>query len=423
MKGAWILFTILAVAFASDALRSQFDQFKATYGKSYSTQHENEHRFAIFKQSLARAAQSEADNHGSARFGVTQFSDLTPQEFRRSHLMPPSIFKANRTKVYADGPVPQSRASLSCSPDSTSYDWNSCGCVGGVRNQGQCGSCWAFSTAETVESYCALAGQALQPLSVEQIVDCDTTDDGCGGGLPSNAYGYIQQAGGLETEAEYPYTAGSGNSGTCQFVESEAICTVTGYQSISGESGLYAQTSSSSGGPVSVCLAAGTFQDYTGGVLTSCPTTIDHCVQLTGYNNYGGSGAYWIVRNSWGTSWGENGYIWIAIGSDLCSIGDEATVPSVSIIGGSTSTSDSDSGNDSASSSSGGDGDSSSSSSGSDNDMIMEDSDTRSTNSVAFLPFIIGGSAFVVILAAVGVAYARAQEKSKSHQYQPLATL
>jgi hypothetical protein len=98
--------------------------------------------------------------------------------------------------------------------------------------------------------------------------------------------------------SDYPYTAEGGASGSCNFKSSDVVATVTSYQSVSGESGLYQQASTA--GPVSVCVAADTWQTYTGGVITTCDTQIDHCVQLTGYANYGSSKAYWIVRNSWG---------------------------------------------------------------------------------------------------------------------------
>jgi len=95
------------------------------------------------------------------------------------------------------------------------------------------------------------------------------------------------------------------------------------------EQSLYAQLSVPNGGPVSVCVDASTWQNYQGGVLTSCSDQIDHCVQLTGYYNWGQGNAYWNVRNSWGADWGENGYIWIAVGQDLCGIADYPTVVSV----------------------------------------------------------------------------------------------
>jgi len=182
---------------------------------------------------------------------------------------------------------------------------------------------------ETIESYFALAGNSLTQLAMEQIVDCDTSgeDNGCNGGFPTGAYEYVQEAGGIEPLSDYPYSAENGQSGSCDFQSGDVVATVVGEaQSINGEPGLYSQTSSASGGPVSVCVDASSWQSYTGGVLSSCGNSVDHCVQLTGYANYGESGAYWIVRNSWGASWGESGFIWIEIGEDLCAIGDYATV-------------------------------------------------------------------------------------------------
>jgi len=161
---------------------------------------------------------------------------------------------------------------------------------------------------------------------MEQIVDCDTAgeDQGCEGGFPTGAYQYVQSAGGIDSYASYPYTAGEGQAGQCQFSQQNVVTNVASYQTISGETGLYQQASTA--GPVSVCVDASSWSGYSGGILTQCGNNVDHCVQLTGYMNYGQSGSYWVVRNSWGTDWGENGFIWIQIGQDLCSIGDYATV-------------------------------------------------------------------------------------------------
>jgi len=214
-------------------------------------------------------------------------------------------------------------------PNPTNYNWVSAGVTTPIYNQGACGSCWAFSATETIESYWALAGHKLTKLSMEQIVDCDPNDDGCGGGWPYLAYQYVESAGGVDSYADYPYIAGGGQSGTCQFSSSEIVAKVKSYKSISGEQGLYKQLAASNGGPVSVCVDASSWQYYNGGVLQTCGTSVDHCVQLVGYANYNQNNAYWIVRNSWGASWGENGFIWIAIGQDLCDIGDYATVVTV----------------------------------------------------------------------------------------------
>jgi len=252
--------------------------------------------------------------------------DLAPEEFAKFYLNKNmnSFIKSERSAAKSDFSKVWTSASAPQGPDPTNWDWFTQGVCTPVYNQGQCGSCWAFSATETIESYFAIAGNALTQMSMEQIVDCDTTDQGCNGGFPENAYQYVQGAGGIETYADYPYTAEGGESGSCNFNSADVVATVSSYQSINGETGLYQQASTA--GPVSVCVAADTWQTYTGGVITTCDTSVDHCVQLTGYANYGSSSAYWIVRNSWGTDWGENGFIWVAIGQDLCDIGDYATV-------------------------------------------------------------------------------------------------
>jgi cathepsin F len=323
-----LLFAAAALALVDNdvQLRQQFNSFQRKYGKSYSTQDEFEHRFRIFKDNMKKASDLQKLNP-KATFGINQFSDLSHEEFASKYLMNVdfSDYVAPPAKDFTQAYPENVRG---CSPDPTNYDWTNCGCDTPIYNQGACGSCWAFSATETIESYFCLAGNPLTQLSMEQIVDCDTggEDQGCNGGFPSGAYQYVESAGGIEPLSDYPYTAEGGESGQCNFQQSDVVATVTGYSSINGETGLYQQTSSSSGGPVSVCVDASSWQSYTGGVLTQCGNQVDHCVQLTGYANYGESGAYWIVRNSWGTSWGENGFIWIEIGQDLCSIGDYATI-------------------------------------------------------------------------------------------------
>jgi len=328
---AVLLLALLAVAFATP-VRQQFLQFQHQYNKIYHSKNEFDTRFQNFQANLKRAEEFQKSNP-NAKFGVTKFMDLTPEEFTRAYKIPnlkdiPAPEAPTSTNSKSGEPV------VNCKPDPTTFDWGSCGVITPVRNQGQCGSCWAFSATESIESYCILAGGTSEWYSVEQIVDCDTggEDQGCNGGWPSGAYQYIKSAGGIETETEYPYTAGEGESAKCQFNSDDAVCTVTGWQSIKNEDGLYTQASSSKGGPVSVCVDASSWQFYQGGVLTTCGTNVDHCVQLTGYHGYGSTGAYWVVRNSWGADWGQSGYIWIQIGQDLCMIGDYATVPEVKLV-------------------------------------------------------------------------------------------
>jgi len=325
MMRATFLLAFVAVALAVD-VRQQFIDFQQTYERSYATQQEFDHRFTIFKQNLKRNEELSLKNP-KARFGVNQFADLSQEEFAQQYLMKVNISEYERPPLM-DFSIPRPNNVRQCSPDSTNFNWQDCGACTPIYNQGQCGSCWAFSATETIETYYFLQGAPLTSLAVQQIVSCDTTDDGCNGGWPGNAYNYVTGAGGIESWNSYPYSSEGGYSGECAFQSSQVVATVTAQYTVSGETGLYSQVSSSSGGPVSVCVDASTWSSYQGGVMTSCPSDIDHCVQLVGYSNYGQSGAYWIVRNQWGTGWGENGMIFIEIGQDLCAIGDAATIVS-----------------------------------------------------------------------------------------------
>jgi len=210
--------------------------------------------------------------------------------------------------------------------DPIDFNWAHHGVVTPVYNQAQCGSCWAFSATETIESYFALAGHGLHSLSMEQIVECDATSYGCGGGWTIHAYQYVQKAGGIDGYAEYPYTSGDGVTGACRGYVNRHEAKVNSYRQLNGENGIHAQASTA--GPVSVCVDASSWQFYSRGIMTSCGQNIDHCVQLTGYGMYGRAGSHWIVRNSWGAGWGESGYILIATGKNLCAIGNMATIVS-----------------------------------------------------------------------------------------------
>jgi len=313
-------FVLASAAVASAALidssvTSAFTNFMAEYGKTYSDV-EFSTRLGIFAQNLERVNQMNKEHillGGEAVFGVTKFSDLTPEEFKAMYLTyQPSNSSAPRVNVVLDG-----------EPD-TVVDWRTKGAVTPVKDQGQCGSCWAFSATEAIESYSFLNDGKLVALSAQQITSCDKTDGGCNGGNTETAYGYVKKAGGIESSDDYPYHSGGGSTGVCKFDSSKVAVKIAGYKSVSrGEANLKAALNN---GPVSVCLAAEAFQSYRSGILRSCPGSVDHCVQAVGYDD-SNSPPYWTVRNSWATSWGEKGYIRIASGSDLCKISDDVTYP------------------------------------------------------------------------------------------------
>jgi len=283
------------------------------YDKSYDTVEEYAKRLTIFSTNMDKVNKMNAEHvliNGEAVFGVTPFSDLSPEEFKKFYLgYKPSNSTKPRVDVHIDGPI------------ANDVDWVSQGAVTPVKDQGRCGSCWAFSATAAIESYAKLAGQSLQVLSAQQINSCDKRDGGCNGGNTETAYEYVKSAGGIESERDYPYTSGGGSTGSCKFQSSKIAVTISGYHSVSrGESALKQALNA---GPASVCLAASSWQSYSGGILSRCDNQVDHCVQATGYSG----SSYWRIRNSWGTGWGESGFIRLAQGSDLCRVSDDTTYP------------------------------------------------------------------------------------------------
>jgi len=254
-----------------------------------------------------------------ARYGMTKFSDLSTEEFR-SKILDSTNVQFTPIKTDQNAEVTPHHFT----PNPVTWSWDSEGACTPVKQlPTQCGASWATAVVETVESYYFLAGYNLTALSTAEVVDCDGSGEGCEGGLPESAYQTIVDYG-LVSEAEYPNVKGE-----CNFNENDVITRIAGFTNASGdEEILYKQLSEpGTGGPLCVCVDASEWLNYEGGVLTQCGNDIDHCVELVGYTNYGKTGAYWIVRNAWGPDFGENGYIYIAIGNNLCGIADMATYP------------------------------------------------------------------------------------------------
>jgi len=318
---------------ASHADFPKFEDFINTHrgGVGYSTEIETIGRFNIFLSNLRLA--EERNNRGILNakrgqkpetHGITKFMDLTQEEFKTKYtgLIPSKHKKKTVDNVHANA------GNISAK----SIDWNQLGALTPIKNQGQCGSCWAFSATEQLESQFFQKFGTLKKLSPQQVVSCDYTCNGCGGGNPIEAWGYVSGFGGQEPNLDYPYTSGtSGQTGTCRSDAAEVVEDVGASYSLissepSQESNMLAQIQES---PMSVCVDAELWQTYQGGVITAssgCGTSIDHAVQATGYN---AEGNYWIVRNSWGETWGENGFVWVEYGANVCGITTQATIVSV----------------------------------------------------------------------------------------------
>jgi len=305
-------------------LYEMFQQWQQAHGKAYATGDEMTLRFANFKATVNRVSTNNAytDMRGAgAKFALNKFSDMTPDEFAEKVLMTPFTPAA---AIHKQKNMLSPRITAP-----TTFDWRVKGAVTAVKDQGQCGSCWAFSVTENIESVWILSkgltNETLPPLAPQQIVDCDTSDLGCDGGNPPTAYDYVQSAGGLDDEKDYPYTA---EDGTCAFKSSAVVAKITGYKYATDGDEDTMRDNLASWAPLSICVDARYWQDYQSGVMTEwqCDwiVQLDHCVQAVGYDTTA-STPFWIVRNSWGADWGENGYIRLEYGTNTCGLTQEST--------------------------------------------------------------------------------------------------
>jgi cathepsin F len=314
-----------------------FSLFKSKFGKTYASQDEHDYRLSIFKTNLLRAKRHQLLDP-TAEHGVTKFSDLTPSEFRRTFL---GLKTGKRLKLPTDA---RKAPILPTNDLPTDFDWREKGAVTGVKDQGSCGSCWSFSTTGALEGAHYLSTGELVSLSEQQLVDCDhecdpeegpgSCDAGCEGGLMNNAFEYALKSGGLVRESDYPYT---GKDGTCKFDKSKIVSSVSNFSVVSIDEDQIAANLVKNG-PLAIGINAVFMQTYIGKV--SCPYVcskrMDHGVLLVGFGSAGYAPLrfkekpYWIIKNSWGENWGEEGNYKLCRGRDICGV--ESMVSTVAAI-------------------------------------------------------------------------------------------
>jgi C1A family cysteine protease len=309
--------------FKEELYQSQFAQFVQLYGKKYSNDNFF-YRFNTFKENYDFIHRH---NQGNATYTLkmNKFGDMSHHEFHATHtgynrIDNSYIRSKNVPKSFHDAAPP------------ASVDWRTQGAVTPIKDQGQCGSCWAFSSTGSIEGAWAIAKKKLVSLSEQQLVDCsaDQGNFGCSGGLMDNAFEYVIANGGITSEAKYPYTA---MDGTCMSPLPASVATISSYQDVpkNNDNALQAAVAI---GPVSVAIEADmpAFQFYSSGVLSdpSCGTNLDHGVLAVGYGTQSNQN-YWIVKNSWGEDWGDSGYVLIARkkGAGECGINMEPSYPVV----------------------------------------------------------------------------------------------
>merc|ERR1719183_1930448 len=332
-----LVFAATLNAVASDVPTDEaWEAFKIQFPKSYNSEDEETQRKEVFAENFARITEHNKAGVEKYSLGVNQFADLTTAEWSATYnkAVPPASVDDSKDDLPYLGQV-EEKLELA-----DSIDWVSRGAVTPVKNQGQCGSCWRFSTTGAMEGAYQVATAKLVSLAEQQLVDCDRSDgnQGCSGGWPYMAMTYASKNGAC-LESSYPYTATDGYCRQSSCTLGLTPGTVTGYMHVGQTTS--ALMSALNGQPVSVTVNAGEigFQFYSNGVINhGCSGSINHAVLATGYGTDTDGTPYWRVKNSWGATWGDAGYFNLerGVGSqgDACILQEP---PAVATIAGSIS--------------------------------------------------------------------------------------
>mmetsp|Transcript_8728 Transcript_8728/g.12110 ORF Transcript_8728/g.12110 Transcript_8728/m.12110 type:complete len:437 (-) Transcript_8728:1755-3065(-) len=348
----------------------EWELYKQKFQKNYASEDEEVQRRENFHQRMRQLYALNKQNGGRQIFGATVHTDraLGEQAYARGHKRANQKNQKDQIdldewrthRLHEDAHTLRKMAHVS----ENVVDWRAVpGALSPVKNQGQCGSCWSFSASEQIESQLMFAtGDPMVELSPQQLASCVTTCYGCGGGDTTDAYEYLMHHIGLAPEAYWPYVQGMTPDDSCLDQTCTAQCdkpltslkqdfTFIGHYAVVDDYAFATQPCNELNScnhqdleslalalnemPVSVCLNAANWDDYIGGVMSAdaCGGNglqdMDHCVSAVGYNS-SETGGYWIVRNSWSTDWGDDGYIYLEFNSNTCGIANEATVALVS---------------------------------------------------------------------------------------------
>jgi cathepsin L len=301
--------------------------YKNKHNKQYRDDNEEVYRYSVFMDNVAYIQKHnlQADlGKYTYTLGINQFSDMTVHEFRKTMLglkIPANFNETVKVVSWSDaGEMP------------TKVDWRDKGYVTRVKNQGQCGSCWAFSATGTLEGQHFRKTGQLVSLSEQNLVDCSGKmgNEGCDGGFPVRAIEYVIENGGIDTEDSYPYR---GVEGPCMYNPHNVGATAKGYRTTRRGDETALKAAVASVGPISVCINAAhqSFMHYKSGVYNepACTSALDHAVLAVGYGTYNGLD-YWLIKNSWSTAWGMEGYVMMSRNkNNQCGIADLTVYPVV----------------------------------------------------------------------------------------------
>ncbi|NP_001312881.1 low-temperature-induced cysteine proteinase-like precursor [Nicotiana tabacum] len=310
-----------------------FQEWKQRHGKVYKNEKEEEMRLDKFKRNVKYIVEKNSKKKSDSDHfvGLTKFADMSNEEFRQVHTSNIKI-PFNKRKTIQMRSVERKPSTASCDVP-PSKDWRKHGAVTEVKNQDQCGACWAFSACGAMEGINAIATGELISLSEQELINCDNSyNTGCDGGLMDPAFEWVMNNSGINSEADYPYTA---SQGRCNYDKvNHKVVIIDGYQDVpEDENALLCAVGQQ---PVSVGIDGSSldFQLYRGGIYdgecSSNPDDLSHAVVIVGYGSEGDDD-YWIIKNSWGTSWGMEGYAYIRRNTYLpygvCAINSLASYP------------------------------------------------------------------------------------------------
>lgn len=315
-----------------DQINSSYNDFKnylKEYNKDYLDVAEFNYRFNVFKTNVKYINEVNFNSSKTYKLGLNNFTDISHNEFKEKYLTKNNVnnrqhnLEGTNTEFFYKFINGKNR------PES--IDWRAAGIVTDVKDQGQCGSCWAFSAVGTMEGQHALASHNLVSLSEQNLVDCSSVNDGCGGGWPDKAMIYVENNGGIDTEASYPYNDSVIES--CEYNKNNSGAKFSNVVDLPSKNMSALYNAIGLIGPISVAIDAEyDFQLYKSGIFESyscSPDNLDHAVLAVGYGGYNGT-SFIIIKNSWNTNWGMDGYIYFStMIFNMCGISTAASYPIV----------------------------------------------------------------------------------------------
>lgn len=318
-----------------ESVTALFLRWRALHGKPEIENSEFEHRLAVFAANARKVLAHNSRKGISYTLGLNEFADLTTREFlsQRTGYRNEDADVSNRQLSMKGVKVPEDYKTQfphgAAAEVPKALDWREHGVVSEVKNQGQCGSCWAFSATGAIESLTKIVTGNMTTLSEQELLDCDILDVGCNGGLPTRAFTWIVLNRGVDTEGDYAYSAADGK---CDIQKRKTrVSKIQGYIRVPPSEWFLQRAVAHQ--PVSVGINADPLHLYAGGIIDSgCDGQLDHAVLVVGYGSEGGSD-YWLVKNSWGTKWGERGYFrlkrTVEKQGGTCGIVEDASFPFV----------------------------------------------------------------------------------------------